>query len=366
MFTRPVTSDQLRQLRDERDAADLAYNAALTSVDAALVGAANVSGPPPPYDEQILPAINDSWEIFRDAGPPPPRGIRSRLAHLVWRLVAPVFERQQTFNARLVDHLNRNVPTERAVVDGLARLADAVRDHTSALAALQSHLIAYFQQFTLYVDTKDRLDAADLMAAYDGAINALVEEQLLRNEVMEAREARFHGRLAAVTAAHDELNGSLAVLQQATMTFRRELAAFAAGAATAPKERTLQPDQPVQPGQPGQPVPSLDSYKYLAFEDRFRGSRDDIRERIRPYVALFAGRHDVLDVGCGRGEFLDLLREAGIASRGLDMNHEMVEVCRERGLEVYEGDMVGYLESLADGSLGGLIAVQVVEHLEPG
>ena len=77
------------------------------------------------------------------------------------------------------------------------------------------------------------------------------------------------------------------------------------------------------------------------------------------------GAGDVLDVGCGRGEFLDLLRTDGIPARGLDLNHEMVEVCRGRGLDVAEGDLVRYLSGLPDGALGGLIAIQVVEHLEP-
>jgi O-antigen chain-terminating methyltransferase len=112
-------------------------------------------------------------------------------------------------------------------------------------------------------------------------------------------------------------------------------------------------------------APVVDSYKYVGFEDRFRGSQDDIRARLEPYVAMFRGASDVLDVGCGRGEFLDLLRADGITARGLDLNHEMVEVCRERGLDVSEGDLVGYLDSLPDSTLGGLIAIQVVEHLEP-
>ena len=79
----------------------------------------------------------------------------------------------------------------------------------------------------------------------------------------------------------------------------------------------------------------------------------------------FAGATDVLDVGCGRGEFLELLRAAGITARGLDLNHEMVEASRARGLEVAEGDALSYVERLPDDSLGGLFAAQVVEHLEP-
>ena len=74
----------------------------------------------------------------------------------------------------------------------------------------------------------------------------------------------------------------------------------------------------------------------------------------------------MLDVGCGRGEFLELLAGAGVRARGIDLNHEMAEVCRARGLDVTEADAVGYLSTLPDASLGGLFAAQVVEHLQPG
>ena len=110
---------------------------------------------------------------------------------------------------------------------------------------------------------------------------------------------------------------------------------------------------------------AVDSYKYVGFENRFRGSEEEIRARQRDYLPYFQGASDVLDVGCGRGEFLELLQQAGIPARGLDINHEMVEVCRARGLEVHEGDALTYLFTLPDESLGGLIAAQVVEHLEP-
>ena len=111
--------------------------------------------------------------------------------------------------------------------------------------------------------------------------------------------------------------------------------------------------------------PALDAYKYVGFEDRFRGSRDAIRERLESYLPLFEGRGRVLDVGCGRGEFLDLLTSRGITARGIDLNHEMAEACRARGLDVTEADAVGYLSTLEDRSLGGIFSAQVVEHLEP-
>ena len=125
------------------------------------------------------------------------------------------------------------------------------------------------------------------------------------------------------------------------------------------------PDLKVRPtGELGTGV--LDAYKYVGFENQFRGSQEVIRARLESYLPYFDGAADVLDVGCGRGEFLDLLAARGISGRGLDLNHEMVEVCRARGLDVAEGDVVTYLDGLPDASLGGLIAVQVVEHLQPG
>ena len=104
---------------------------------------------------------------------------------------------------------------------------------------------------------------------------------------------------------------------------------------------------------------------YRGFEDRFRGSIDEIREKQRVHVPLFAGASDVLDIGCGRGEFLSLLNEHRIAARGIDANAEMVAEARKRGLDVVQADALTYLESLPDGSLGGAIASQVIEHLEP-
>jgi O-antigen chain-terminating methyltransferase len=114
---------------------------------------------------------------------------------------------------------------------------------------------------------------------------------------------------------------------------------------------------------------SLDAYKYVGFEDQFRGSQEVIRARQESYLPFFehlrAGPADVLDVGCGRGEFIELLSARGIPARGIDLNHEMTELCRAKGLNVTEGDVVSYLQSLPDATLAGLFAAQVVEHLEP-
>ena len=126
--------------------------------------------------------------------------------------------------------------------------------------------------------------------------------------------------------------------------------------------------RPPPPGSlrfPQNQLESLDSHKYVGFEDRFRGSTDDIRQRVSEYLPFFQGARDVLDIGCGRGEFLALLRERGIQARGVDINSSMVDVCRQHGLDATEADALSYLRAQPDGSLGGLFAAQVVEHLEP-
>src|ERR671936_3060987 len=104
---------------------------------------------------------------------------------------------------------------------------------------------------------------------------------------------------------------------------------------------------------------------YFAFEARMRGRSEEIRERQRAYVEDFRDSAPVLDVGCGRGELVGLLREAGVEARGVDADADMVAFARGEGLPVEQADVLAYLEGLADGSLGGVFAGQVVEHLPP-
>ena len=104
---------------------------------------------------------------------------------------------------------------------------------------------------------------------------------------------------------------------------------------------------------------------YFAFESRMRGSVDAIRERQRRYVDDFRDAAPVLDIGCGRGELLALLREAGVEARGIDADADMVAFAHGEGLDVEQADLLEYLERVDAGSLGGIFMGQVVEHLPP-
>src|SRR5713101_4406238 len=102
---------------------------------------------------------------------------------------------------------------------------------------------------------------------------------------------------------------------------------------------------------------------YFAFESRMRGSVESIRARQRRYLDDLREDGPVLDIGCGRGELLGLLREAGVEAHGIDADADMVAYARGDGLEVEQADLVTYLEAAADGSLGAIFMGQVVEHL---
>jgi SAM-dependent methyltransferase/uncharacterized coiled-coil protein SlyX len=102
---------------------------------------------------------------------------------------------------------------------------------------------------------------------------------------------------------------------------------------------------------------------YAGFEQLFRGPEELVCERQRPYVELLAPFAPVVDLGCGRGELLQLLAVAGTDAQGVDLDADMVERCRARGLDVELGDAVAWLEKHADHSLGAVFSAQFVEHI---
>jgi O-antigen chain-terminating methyltransferase len=274
--------------------------------------------PIPPPDRHQIEHLN---AIHGLEGPPRHPGASGRLFHRIQILIARVMSRQREFNAAVVDHLNRN--------DRVASEA-----HVASARALDW--------------AEQKIDAA-------------VDELRRYQEALMARDRRNEIAVAGVIASQEELRTSVGSLQQAAQNLKREVSRLMASGA--PMPQAADPAAPAAAA--GSQLDALDSHKYVGFEDRFRGSTDDIRRRVSEYLPLFAGSRDVLDVGCGRGEFLALLREQGIVARGIDVNVAMVEVCRQQGLNASEADALAYLRGQPDESLGGLFAAQVVEHLEP-
>jgi SAM-dependent methyltransferase len=354
----PTLEERLQRLAKEREDADRRYNGALTALDKAVARRLDVPDPSPAFDDHQIDALNGAWNIL--PAPPQAGGLKGKLTSFVWGLVGPYLQRQVTFNSWLVDHLNRNLAAGREAHQAALEDAEAIRAHSGALVEFQTRLIEYLQQITLYVDTRNRASEGGSLVL-NSAISSLASGVDKRAESAAARDVRVDARLDALAATDDHLRAAISVVQQATAVLKREVGRLSPGGA----QPSIQSASAASTS-PAAFSPALDAYKYLAFEDRFRGSREDIRARFESYLPFFEGASDVLDVGCGRGEFLELLGRTGVSARGIDLNHEMIETCRESGLDVTEADAVGYLSTLPDESLGGLFAAQVVEHLQPG
>jgi len=273
--------------------------------------------PIPPPDRHQIERLNAIYDLSASDGPP---GWLGRLGGWTHSIVRKLLGRQRAFNAVLVDHINRN-----ALVD--------IETH---------HAIA------------------GTIAWVEDVVQAAFDETRRHQEALAAWERRSSQAMTSITAAQDELRTSVAVLQQATQHLKREVT------------RLVETGVPVTAGglstaraDTGGSFEALDGDTYVGFEDQFRGSPDEIRRRVADYVPIFEGTGDVLDVGCGRGEFLALLRERGIRARGVDVNGAMVDVCRAQGLDAEHADALAYVRQQSDGSIGGLFAAQVIEHLEP-
>jgi 2-polyprenyl-3-methyl-5-hydroxy-6-metoxy-1,4-benzoquinol methylase len=146
-----------------------------------------------------------------------------------------------------------------------------------------------------------------------------------------------------IRGAYDELiHRELRVLRQ-----KQAASAYAPAPAAAPRLETVPID-------------------WMRFAETFRGSPEKIRAQQERYVSRFTGAPgQILDLGCGRGEFLEAAREAGLSARGIDQNEECVGLCRSKGLDAECAELFAYVDGLPDFLVGGAFCSQVVEHLSP-
>ena len=323
----------------ERDNAERRYVAALVALDHAATPSTAVAASAAAAATDAV-RLNDAWGRAPGQGEAGAPGPFRRLMLEIGRMLP---WRRRRLHGAMIAAINRNTETTRALID--------------ATQHFNSHVVWYAQTIGAFAGTARRGGMSpDSVEALQRAINGVGAEWLTHWESLAARERRYDLRIDALTRAYQELQDVASLAQQGTLALKRTVDRLADGQPASSPQATAAAAPAAR---------DTDDYKYVGFEDRFRGSQSDIRERLKPYVPLFAGARNVVDIGCGRGELLDLLREAGVDARGIDVNDEMVGLCSDRGLRCERADGLAFLESQPDGSLGGLTAIQVVEHLEP-
>jgi SAM-dependent methyltransferase len=202
----------------------------------------------------------------------------------------------------------------------------------------------------------------------------LTEQQLSRIHLPEhgiVQLDQMGDRITAVEASIETIQQQYDVYGERLRYIQAQLAQQRRLIQAQPGDQTVAPindpaallDRPAPAGTVG----DADGF-YSAFEEEFRGSQAVIRERLKIYLPLIAEQPGaigapILDVGCGRGEWLELLQESGYDAIGIDINGAMVVQCQERGLNVQRHDVFAYLRSLPDNSLGGVSGFHIVEHL---
>jgi O-antigen chain-terminating methyltransferase len=280
-----------------------------------------------------------------------------------------LIQRAKSLIARLLDwHVREQVEFNRSVVRALNAILEALNENNRALARIGEAASAGRDVAVHWAQWRpaweQRLDRHEIQT-----LRTIAE---LRG-LLEQRTAQLEsGFRDLVRAQHEDFRASLAQsvveiqkrlasdLEKTRIEFERlihaELRLIRQRAALEPSPAPRQPPPTAEAPAGSDP---------LSFALRFRGSEEEVRRRQRFYVPYFQARQAVVDLGCGRGEFLELMREAGVPARGVDRDTECVRLCRAKGLEAEQGDLLDWLRQLPEGSLDGIFCSHVLEHLPP-
>jgi SAM-dependent methyltransferase len=276
------------------------------------------------------------------------------LKRVLRKLLNPILTRQVAYNAantRVTEHFREQMEALRREQAQLRE--EALATQGQARQGLEKQMEAL---------RREQAQLREEVLATQGRARQRVEEQVeaLIREQAQLREQGLATQAQALKVAREQIE-SLRIMRERISRAERKLRRIlhslvgedhqegekleAKGRARLRED--LEPD-----------------FDYFGFEERFRGSEEEIKERQRLYVEYFKRAGNVLDIGCGRGEFLELLKEAGVEAKGVDFDLDMVLLSREKGLDVVKADAFSYLGSLPDESLQGIFSSQVIEHLD--
>jgi SAM-dependent methyltransferase len=244
-----------------------------------------------------------------------------------------------------VDALTSQVSDFRpSVAESLARHAQQADDMQHQVDHAGLHLRNLQAQTDLLQGQADRL------GVHINNLQGFVDQQTAEaNTVRDSADERIRGVVSD------------------TVFLKGELSEFRSLLRSLLSEKVKPGSSPGKPSGTGAPA-ALDSF-YFNFENRFRGSKKEIKARVAFYLPFIrkaragSARRPILDLGCGRGEWLELLKEEKLVSRGVDLNTTMIAHCKAHRLKAQLGDAVEHLRSLRANSHGAITGFHIIEHL---
>lgn len=308
-----------------------------------------------------------------------------RLPVLIRRLhhsIATTTQLAHSRNQQIVDHINTTQRLTTEYLDGLsanvAQLGTSVERLSERLEANGVEQRARADEFSSRLGSVAEALRAHTLGheALSTQVSALANElnsrlvSMMDSAEAQVRETRT--RIEQIRDRHADLTRysetEIASLLTHAQQLRRELVLQRAVLARLEESNQAATKRDEMPASAANVHRSLDAV-YVELEDRFRGSRDDVKNSQAFYLPLVqaAPNHDrpIIDLGSGRGEWLELLREAGANAIGVETNRMMIDLCRERGFEVVEQDALSYLRGLPDESLRAVTGFHIIEHLPP-
>ena len=281
--------------------------------------------------------------------------------------------------ARMLDwHVREQVEFNRKIVACIDAAIEALNEQNRALARLASGLSAGREQFDAVKDIRShwaewRFDwerklaenevqflrsVADLQGGFQHRVTLMDANY---RDALRAQHSDFHGALDRYgmdiqKRLWDDLERIRLEYEHIIHTELRTMRQRA---------EIRESQRPASAAGGPSSLPHALPFDYGKFAEKFRGPEEYVKRGQRQYLPHFTGKQNVLDIGCGRGEFLETMREAGIAARGIDLSEESVATCRHKGLAAETADLFEYLDNLPEASLDGIFCSQVVEHLPP-
>jgi glycosyltransferase involved in cell wall biosynthesis/SAM-dependent methyltransferase len=271
-------------------------------------------------------------------------------------LLDPLFSYIREISNSLVKFYNKSLEAQitinEKIDNNLVQLQKNVKEANEKIDSCQNNVIKTQLELLVQIDKKDQQikETEQQIKVMDQQIKVM--DQQIKEADLSTKELKL------IWGQTQESNGFLEAKLQAMQ-----------GGTTSLNKRLNNISADLHPTIFTNKLPfglqATESFDYFGFEKVFRGSEELIKERQKGYVELFKGSKMVLDIGCGRGEFLELLKEEGIKATGVDINKDMIMICCKKGLSVVQSDFMDYLLNIQDETLDGIFTAQFIEHIKP-